>query len=77
MKLCSFSTNGTATYGILTGRGIVDLGRRFREATLRDFLAAGNMDLAAALADGAPDHALDAVTLDPVIPTPTRSSAWA
>jgi 2-keto-4-pentenoate hydratase/2-oxohepta-3-ene-1,7-dioic acid hydratase in catechol pathway len=72
MKLCSFSTNGTATYGILTGRGIVDLGRRFREATLRDFLAAGNMDLAAALADGAPDHALDAVTLDPVIPNPDQ-----
>ena len=72
MKLCSFSTNGTASYGILTDRGIVDLGRRFPESTLRDFLSAGNIDVAAGLMDAAPDHALDAVILEPVIPNPDK-----
>ena len=71
MKLCSFSTNGAASYGIVTDNGIVDLGRRFPEATLRDFLADG-LGRAAALADAPPDHALDAVTFDPVIPNPDK-----
>jgi 2-keto-4-pentenoate hydratase/2-oxohepta-3-ene-1,7-dioic acid hydratase in catechol pathway len=72
MKLCSFSTHGAASYGILTDGGIIDLGRRFPAATLRDFLDAGNMDLAAGLADAAPDHAVDAVMLEPVIPNPDK-----
>jgi 2-keto-4-pentenoate hydratase/2-oxohepta-3-ene-1,7-dioic acid hydratase in catechol pathway len=72
MKLCSFSTNGAASYGIITDRGIVDLGRRLPEATLRDFLAAGNMDRTAGLANAAGDHAPDTVTLEPVIPNPDK-----
>jgi 2-keto-4-pentenoate hydratase/2-oxohepta-3-ene-1,7-dioic acid hydratase in catechol pathway len=72
MKLCSFSTNGAASYGLVTDIGIVDLGRRFPEATLRDFIAAGDLSRAAALMDAAPDHALDDVTFDPVIPNPDK-----
>jgi 2-keto-4-pentenoate hydratase/2-oxohepta-3-ene-1,7-dioic acid hydratase in catechol pathway len=72
MKLCSFSAQGAASYGILTDRGILDLGRRFTEPTLRDFLNAGNIHLAAGFADVAPDHAVDAVTLEPVIPNPDK-----
>jgi len=60
MKLCSFSTNDAASYGIVTDNGIVDLGRRFPEATLRDFLADG-LGRAAALADA--PHAGGAETL--------------
>ena len=72
MKLCSFSANGAASYGIVTGHGIIDLGRRFPEATLREFLAAGSMDRAAAPANAAPDHAVDTVTFEPVIPNPDK-----
>jgi 2-keto-4-pentenoate hydratase/2-oxohepta-3-ene-1,7-dioic acid hydratase in catechol pathway len=72
MKLCSFSTNGAASYGIVTDDGVVDLGRRCPEATLRDFHAAGDMGRATAHANAAPDHASDAVTFDPVIPNPDK-----
>jgi 2-keto-4-pentenoate hydratase/2-oxohepta-3-ene-1,7-dioic acid hydratase in catechol pathway len=72
MRLCSFSANGAASYGIVTSRGIVDLGRRFTEPTLRDFLSTGDMARATALADLAIDHALDDVRLDPVIPNPDK-----
>ncbi len=72
MKLCSFSIDGAAGYGIATDRGIVDLGRRFPEATLRDFIAFGNLNRAAVLVGAAPDHASDAVTFAPVIPNPDK-----
>lgn len=72
MKLCSFTTDGTASYGIVTERGIVDLGRRVPEATLRDFLAADGMRRSADLASEAVDYALDAVQLAPVITNPDK-----
>jgi 2-keto-4-pentenoate hydratase/2-oxohepta-3-ene-1,7-dioic acid hydratase in catechol pathway len=72
MKLCSFTTDGTASYGIVTEKGIIDLGRRVPEATLRDFLAADGVSRSAALASEAVDYALDAVHLAPVIPNPDK-----
>jgi len=72
MKLCSFIHNGTANYGLVTEAGIVDLGKRFAEATLRDFLAAGDLSRASALAGEPADYAFDAVTHAPVIPNPDK-----
>ncbi|MFC7704477.1 fumarylacetoacetate hydrolase family protein [Plastorhodobacter daqingensis] len=72
MKLCSFSKDGRASYGLIVPSGIVDLGRRLPEPTLRDFLASGDMGRAAALAGEAADHAFDAVEHAPVIPNPDK-----
>ncbi len=72
MKLCSFTKNGTASYGLVTEAGIIDLGQRFEAATLRDFLASGDMAAAAALASEPADYAFDDVTHDPVIPNPDK-----
>lgn len=72
MKLCSFTKNGTASYGLVTEAGIVDLGARFAAPTLRDFLASGDLAAAAALSGEAADFAFDDVTHDPVIPNPDK-----
>ncbi|WP_138470767.1 fumarylacetoacetate hydrolase family protein [Poseidonocella sp. HB161398] len=72
MKLCSFSKNGTSSYGLVTEAGIVDLGRRFAEPDLRAFLAAGDPGKVAALASAAPDYAFDEVAHEPVIPNPDK-----
>ncbi len=72
MKLCSFTKDGRASYGLVTEAGIVDLGRRFAAPTLRDFLATGDLAAAAALASEPADYAFDAVTHDPVIPNPDK-----
>ncbi|MDV4168531.1 fumarylacetoacetate hydrolase family protein [Rhodovulum sp. FJ3] len=72
MKLCSFTKNGTASYGLVTEAGIVDLGARFAAPTLRDFLASGDLTAAAALSGEAADFAFDDVTHDPVIPNPDK-----
>ena len=64
MKLCSFTSAGRATYGLVVDGGIVDLGARFPEApTLRDFLAANGLADLGAIAGAAPD----------VAPMPSRS----
>lgn len=72
MKLCSFIHDGSASYGLVTDAGIVDLGKRLAEPTLRDFLAAGDLSRAAALADQPADHGFDEVTHAPVIPNPEK-----
>lgn len=72
MKLCSFSKDGRDSYGLVTPTGIVDLGRRFAEPTLRDFLAAGSLSRAAALAGAPADFPFDSVTHAPVIPNPDK-----
>lgn len=72
MKLCSFTHNGTASYGLVTDAGIVDLGKRFPEKTLRDLIAADKLAQAGALAHEPADYAFDAVTHAPVIPNPDK-----
>jgi 2-keto-4-pentenoate hydratase/2-oxohepta-3-ene-1,7-dioic acid hydratase in catechol pathway len=72
MKLCSFSKDGRASYGLVTEAGIVDLGKRLPESTLRDFLAAGDMGRAAGLASEPVDYVFDEVDHAPVIPNPDK-----
>lgn len=73
MKLVSFRTAAGQSFGALTADGIVDLGRRTGFGSLKALLTANALDTAHALADRvAPDFALDAVTLLPVIPDPER-----
>ncbi|MGX1500065.1 2-keto-4-pentenoate hydratase/2-oxohepta-3-ene-1,7-dioic acid hydratase in catechol pathway [Labrenzia sp. MBR-25] len=72
MKLCSFSKDGASSYGLVTDKGLVDLGRRLAEKTLRDFLASGDMAKAAKLASEEPDYAVEDVAFDPVIPNPDK-----
>ncbi|MBR0796693.1 fumarylacetoacetate hydrolase family protein [Bradyrhizobium jicamae] len=75
MKLASYSTAEGAGYGCVVGDGIVALSTAFgdRAPTLRDLLARGLLDEAAALAKASkPDLALGAVAFDPVIPNPDK-----
>lgn len=72
MKLCSFRAASRASYGLVLDTGILDLGKRFEAPTLRAFIAADGIGQAGALADETPDHALDAVAFDPVIPNPDK-----
>ncbi|MGB7243691.1 MAG: fumarylacetoacetate hydrolase family protein [Sulfitobacter sp.] len=72
MKLCSFRTDGRASYGLVTNNGIIDLGRRSTAATLRDFIASGEVGAAADLANAPADFGFDAVDHDPVIPNPDK-----
>lgn len=72
MKLCSFTKDGRASWGLVTDAGIVDLGRRGVAPTLRDFLAGGDLAPARALAGEKADYAFDAVEHAPVIPNPDK-----
>lgn len=72
MKLCSFTRDGTSSYGLVTEAGIVDLGKRLEPATLRDFIAAGDMSAAQKFAGADADYAFDDVTHDPVITNPDK-----
>lgn len=72
MKLCSYSINGAASYGLVTDAGIVDLAKRLPEKTLRAFLDAGDMSRAGAFAEADADYAFDAVEHLPVIPDPDK-----
>jgi len=67
MRLASFQVNGRASYGAVTGSGIVDLGRKLgsKYPTLLDLIRAQRVADARAAAGGAPDHALKDVTLAP------------
>lgn len=58
MKLVSFEAAGSASFGIWTERGVIDLGRRLagRHAALHALIAAGGLSEAQALAGEAPDH---------------------
>jgi 2-keto-4-pentenoate hydratase/2-oxohepta-3-ene-1,7-dioic acid hydratase in catechol pathway len=72
MKLCSFRADDRSSYGLVTNNGIIDLGRRFKAATLRDFIASGEMGTAANLVNEPADFGFDAVDHDPVIPNPDK-----
>jgi 2-keto-4-pentenoate hydratase/2-oxohepta-3-ene-1,7-dioic acid hydratase in catechol pathway len=75
MKFASFRVDGRASYGLVTGDGVVDFGRRFGAEwpTLRDLLASGRMaEVAGRVAGAAADHRLADLALDPVIPNPDK-----
>ena len=75
MKLLSYEHAGQASFGAVVDGGIVDLKRALggRFASLRQLIAADALtEAAAALPGRKADHALDAVTLLPVIPDPDK-----
>jgi 2-keto-4-pentenoate hydratase/2-oxohepta-3-ene-1,7-dioic acid hydratase in catechol pathway len=73
MKIASFKSGSGASYGIVTGSGIIDAGRRLKEfPTLKALLAKGSLAAAMALRGEGPDHALDEVELLPTIPDPDK-----
>jgi 2-keto-4-pentenoate hydratase/2-oxohepta-3-ene-1,7-dioic acid hydratase in catechol pathway len=72
MKLCSFTKDGQAGYGLVTDAGIVDLAKRTGAPTLRDLIARGKLADAAKFAGEAADFAYDDVTQAPVIPNPDK-----
>lgn len=69
MKLASFTVSGRASYGVVVGDEIMDMGQRLRYPSLRAALAADALgEIAAAARGGRIDHALAAVTLLAPIP---------
>lgn len=71
MQFLSFSNGGNASWGVVSGDGVIDLGARGPHATLKDSITAGDfMELAAA--GGSPDVALADVTYLPTITDPTH-----
>ena len=70
MRLMSFEHRGQSGYGIVSGEGIVDAGKRLgaRAGTLRAALAASALPELEKIAALSPDLALSDVTFAPVIP---------
>jgi 2-keto-4-pentenoate hydratase/2-oxohepta-3-ene-1,7-dioic acid hydratase in catechol pathway len=74
-RLVTFAVNGSARYGAVTDRGVVDLSARWARdfPTLREVIAAGALTKLAEEAARLPaDHALDAITWLPPIPAPEK-----
>jgi 2-keto-4-pentenoate hydratase/2-oxohepta-3-ene-1,7-dioic acid hydratase in catechol pathway len=74
MRLASFRGANGPTYGLVTERGVVDLGRRLgaHYPDLRALIAGDALDEARRLAAEAPDAKLDRLALLPVIPNPDK-----
>jgi 2-keto-4-pentenoate hydratase/2-oxohepta-3-ene-1,7-dioic acid hydratase in catechol pathway len=75
MKLASYVASGTRSYGVVTDRGIIDMGRRIghRFPTLRAAIA-GNAEaeMANQAKGAAPDFPLGKASLLPPIPGPDK-----
>jgi 2-keto-4-pentenoate hydratase/2-oxohepta-3-ene-1,7-dioic acid hydratase in catechol pathway len=74
-RIATFAVDGSAKYGTVTDRGIVDLSARWAREfpTLREVIAAGALRKLAEEAERHPaDYALDAVTWLPPIPAPEK-----
>src|ERR1700761_5648452 len=74
-RLATYSIGGSTRYGAGTDNGIVDLSTQFGKEypTLREVIAAGALtQLAEHAAGRAPDHAFDAITWLPPIPSPEK-----
>jgi len=73
MKIASFRTEGIASYGIVTGKGVIDAGRRLKACpTLKSLLAKGSLAELTALRGERPDHALKDIELLPTVPDPDK-----
>ena len=75
MKLCSYEFGGKASFGLVQGDGIVDLGALFqgKYADLKAVIAADAIGECQRLAHGRPtDISLSSVRLLPVIPNPDK-----
>jgi 2-keto-4-pentenoate hydratase/2-oxohepta-3-ene-1,7-dioic acid hydratase in catechol pathway len=74
VRWISFEKAGRASYGVVVGNGIVDVGaRRPNDRTLKDLLASGDLEKAGAeAAKQKADHALADVKYLPVITNPDK-----
>ncbi len=72
MKLISFEHEGRSNVGVLTARGIVDLGRRLGVVGLKDLLTQELLPAALRAALEEPDLQLADVRLAPVVPDPSH-----
>lgn len=72
MRLISFNAGGRASFGIVSGDGIIDAGARLHGefANLREVLAAGALNLLRGMAGLDPDVGLEEVAFLPVIDDP-------
>jgi 2-keto-4-pentenoate hydratase/2-oxohepta-3-ene-1,7-dioic acid hydratase in catechol pathway len=70
MRLMSFENKGRASFGIVTGNGVVDAGKRLggEIRTLRDALIADSLPALRKLEQSQPDYSIDEVKFLPVIP---------
>ena len=74
-RIATFAVDGSAKYGVVTDRGIVDLSARWGKEfpTLREVIAGGGLRKLAQEAESHPaDYALDTVTWLPPIPAPEK-----
>jgi 2-keto-4-pentenoate hydratase/2-oxohepta-3-ene-1,7-dioic acid hydratase in catechol pathway len=73
VQFVSFLSNGTATYGLVVGDGVVDLGARGPHPSLKAAIASGDlMALGAAAQGDAADAFLADITFLPTIPDPNH-----
>jgi 2-keto-4-pentenoate hydratase/2-oxohepta-3-ene-1,7-dioic acid hydratase in catechol pathway len=74
MKLATFKTAKGTSYGLVTDKGIVDLGRRLgnRFPDLKALIAGNGFAEAAKLLKEPQDHKLSEITWLPVIPNPDK-----
>jgi 2-keto-4-pentenoate hydratase/2-oxohepta-3-ene-1,7-dioic acid hydratase in catechol pathway len=72
MKLLSFTADGKAWFGALSGDGVVTLNDKVGAPDLRAAVAAGAMEAMRKAASGRPDRKLADITFLPVIPDPNK-----
>ncbi|WP_416899021.1 MAG: fumarylacetoacetate hydrolase family protein [Minwuia sp.] len=75
MRLMTYEAKGAASFGAVSGDGVVDLGKAMggKYADILSVLEAGALAEAAKAAEGRPaDHALADVTFLPVVPNPNK-----
>jgi 2-keto-4-pentenoate hydratase/2-oxohepta-3-ene-1,7-dioic acid hydratase in catechol pathway len=74
MKFATFEINGAASWGLVDGTDVVDLGALWRErfADLKSVIAANALKEVAASAPKAARHPLSEITWLPVIPNPDK-----
>jgi 2-keto-4-pentenoate hydratase/2-oxohepta-3-ene-1,7-dioic acid hydratase in catechol pathway len=74
MRLASFKANGRASYGAVTDKGIIDLGRKLSNyPTLLDVFCAQAIAHLHSAANDPPDFAVDAVEMLPPILAPDKN----
>lgn len=74
-RIATFTVDGSARYGAVTDRGVIDLSARWSKQfpTLREVIAADALTRLAVDAARLPaDHAFDTVTWQPPIPVPEK-----
>ena len=73
MRLLSFHADGRDRFGVVTDAGVVDLGARLPQTSLRALLESEGVEQAGRLAHGAgADFALDEIVFLPPVPTPGK-----